>query len=77
MVWVDGRNWRTERPSRKLDNKHHGPYRILGTIGTHAYELNIPATIRKHRTFPVSFISKNAKNAPGAPGASVSFIKLY
>jgi transposase InsO family protein len=28
LVWVDGRNWRTERPSRKLENKHHGPYRV-------------------------------------------------
>jgi len=26
LVWVDGRHWRTERPSWKLENKHHGPY---------------------------------------------------
>jgi len=56
LVWVDGRNWRTARPSRKLENKHHGPYRIVRTIGTHAYELDIPATIQKHRTFPVSLL---------------------
>jgi len=62
MVWVDGRNWRTERPSRKLENKHHGPYRILRTIGTHAYELDIPATIRKHRTFPVSLLQAAAED---------------
>ena len=48
LVWVDGRNWRTSHPSRKLENKHHGPYRIIRTIGTHAYELDIPATISKH-----------------------------
>jgi len=39
-----------------LENKHHGPYRVLRTIGTHAYELDILATIQKHRTFPVSLL---------------------
>ena len=39
MVWIDGRFWRTERPSRKLENKHHGPYQVIRAIGTHAYEL--------------------------------------
>jgi len=56
LVWVDGRNWRTSHPSRKLENKHHGPYCVVRTIGTHAYELDIPATIQKHRTFPVSLL---------------------
>jgi len=56
LVWVDGRNWRTARPSRKLENKHHGPYPVVRTIGTHAYELDIPATIQKHGTFPVSLL---------------------
>jgi len=56
FVWVDGRNWRSERPSRKLENKHHGPYRVIRTIGTHAYELDVPATIQKHQTFPVSLL---------------------
>ena len=56
LIWVDGRHWRTERPSRKLENKHHGPYRVIRAIGTHAYELDIPNAIQKHRTFPVSLL---------------------
>ena len=56
MVWIDGRFWRTERPSRKLENKHHGPYRVIQAIGTRAYELDLPGTIRKHRVFPVSLL---------------------
>jgi len=56
LVWVDGWNWRTARPSRKLENKHHGPYHIARTIGMHAYELDMLATIQKHRTFPVSLL---------------------
>ena len=53
---MDERNWRTERPSWKLENKHHGPYRLTRTIGTHLYELDITATMQKHRTFPVSLL---------------------
>jgi len=56
LVWVDGWNWRMARPSRKLENKHHGPYRVVRTIGTHTYKLNKPATIQKHQTFPVSLL---------------------
>jgi len=37
-----------------MENKHHRPYRVVRTIETHAYELDIPATIQKQRTFPVS-----------------------
>ena len=57
---MDGRHWRTERPSRKLKNKHHEPYRVIRAIGTHAYELDIPNAIQKHRTFPVSLLHADA-----------------
>jgi len=62
LVWVDRRNWQTARPSWKLENKHQRPYRIIRTIGTHAYELDIPATIQKHRTFPVSLLHAAAED---------------
>jgi len=42
--------------SQAGDNKHHGPYRVIRAIGTHAYELDIPNAIQKHRTFPVSLL---------------------
>jgi len=29
LVWVHGRNWRTARPSRKLENQHHGTYPVI------------------------------------------------
>jgi len=56
MVWVDGRFWRTGCPSQKLENKHHGPYHVIQAIGTHAYELDLPDTVRKHRVFRVSLL---------------------
>ena len=60
LVWLDARNIRTQRPSRKLDNKHIGPYRVIRAIGTHAYELEIPETMSNHRTFPVSLLNPSA-----------------
>ena len=56
LVSIDGRHCRMERPSRKLENKHHGPYRVTCLVGSHAYELDIPDTVRKHRVFPVSLL---------------------
>ena len=56
LVWLDSRNIRTERPSRKLENKFLGPYKVTRAIGTHAYEIDIPNTMRNHRTFPVSLL---------------------
>jgi len=56
MVWIDGRFWRTQRPSRKLENKHHGPFRVIQAVGTHAYERDLPNMVRKHRVFPVSLL---------------------
>jgi len=68
-VWVNGRHRRTERPSRKLENKHHGPYQVLRAIGTHAYELDLPNAIQKHHTFPVSLL--HAATDDPIPGHSI------
>jgi hypothetical protein len=32
LIWLDGRNWKTRRPSKKLDNKRHGPFKIIEKI---------------------------------------------
>jgi hypothetical protein len=66
LVWLDSRNLRTERPSRKLENKHLGPYRVVRAVGTHAYELDIPDTMKNHRTFPVSLL--NPASSDPLPG---------
>jgi len=43
-VWLDLRNIRTERPSKKLDARH-AKYTILEKVGSHAYRLDVPGTI--------------------------------
>lgn len=47
-VWLDLRNIRTERPSKKLDARH-AKYTVLEKVGSHAYRLDVPNTI--HNVF--------------------------
>ena len=55
-VWLDARNLPTSRPSKKLDWKRLGPFEIAKRIGTQAYQLKLPATMRIHPTFHVSLL---------------------
>ena len=43
MVFLDTRNMRTISLSCKLDDKNAGPFRVLCTVGPHAYKLILPA----------------------------------
>jgi hypothetical protein len=53
-VWLDARNIRTTRPTRKLDWKRLGPFQLKRQVSPYAYELELPASIRIHRVQPVS-----------------------
>ena len=44
LVWLDATNIRTRRPSKSLDNKRLGPFKVLERIGTSAYRLKLPRT---------------------------------
>jgi transposase InsO family protein len=56
-VWLNTRNIRTRRPSRKLDHRKIGPFKVLEKIGSHAYRLELPETVRIHNVFHVSLLS--------------------
>jgi hypothetical protein len=57
LVWLLGRNIQTKRPSKKLDNKKHGPFVVKRKIGSHTYELTLPATMRVHPVFHIDLLS--------------------
>jgi hypothetical protein len=47
MVWVSTKNWKTDRPSRKLAHQMAGPYRILEKIGN-SYRIDLPVSVKVH-----------------------------
>ena len=63
QVWLSSKHFRTEPPSRKLDHKFLGPFEVVGSVGTHAYDLKFPESIKRH---PVVYVSeiKPASNDP-------------
>jgi hypothetical protein len=70
MVWLNASNISTSRPSKKLDWKHLGPYKVAKRIGLQAYKLALPPTMRHlHDVFHVSLLDsvKNTLLSPRMP----------
>ncbi|KAA8616751.1 Chromo domain-containing protein [Pyrenophora tritici-repentis] len=52
QVMLDTRNLRTKRPSASLDLKNRGPFTIVRAINNTAYELDLPANMKRiHNVF--------------------------
>jgi RNase H-like domain found in reverse transcriptase/Integrase zinc binding domain/Chromo (CHRromatin Organisation MOdifier) domain len=57
MVSLNASNISTSRPSKKLDWKRLGPYKVIKRIGLQAYQLALPPTMRHlHNVFHVSLL---------------------
>ena len=41
-VWLENKNIHSNQPSKKLDNKRYGPFKILKNIGPGVFELELP-----------------------------------
>jgi hypothetical protein len=61
-VWLLSRNMRTERPARKLDWKRLGRFKILAKVGSYAYKLDLPRTMKVHPVFHVSLLEPAAND---------------
>lgn len=55
-VWLNAKNIQTLRPQKKLDWKNLGPFVVKQMIGSHACELELPATVRIHPVFNVNLL---------------------
>ncbi|CCO35912.1 hypothetical protein BN14_10033 [Rhizoctonia solani AG-1 IB] len=56
-VWLVTTYIQTKRPTKKLDNKKAGPFTIVEKISSHAYRLELPATMRIHNVFHINLLS--------------------
>ncbi len=58
MVYLEGTNIETVRPTKKFDDKHYGTFKVLQKIGTSAYRLQLPASWKsKHPVFNEALLS--------------------
>jgi hypothetical protein len=47
LVYLEGTNLRSDRPTKKLDDKRFGPFKIVKKVGQRAYKLDLPRTWKK------------------------------
>jgi len=62
QVWLDTRLVGTIRPTRELDWKRLGPFRVVRRVSPYEYELELPAWIRIHTVQPVSLLDPVAND---------------
>lgn len=51
MVWLDGKDIQTNRPSKKLDDKRYGPFKVIKIEGPNAYRLKLSPSMKIHPVF--------------------------
>lgn len=51
QVWLDGKDLRTDRPSKKLSDKRYGPFKVVKVVSESAYQLELPPTMKLHPVF--------------------------
>ena len=61
-VWLLRRHIQTTRPSSKLDFKRLGQFKIIKKISSHAYKLDLPASMKCHPVLHVSLLEPAASN---------------
>ena len=63
LVWLNAKNIKTSRPSKKLDHKRLGPFEITKKISDNAFRLKLPHAMRFiHPVFHSSLLSIHRPN---------------
>jgi hypothetical protein len=60
IVYLATRNISTKRPSKKLDYKYIGPYKITQKISENNYKLDLPPKVKLHSIFYIALLKSAA-----------------
>ena len=60
-VWLKNKNIHSNQPSKKLDNKRYGPFKISKDIGSGAFELELPEGWMIHNIFNEDLLTRCVK----------------
>jgi hypothetical protein len=63
MVYLLRKNFKTTRPSPKLDYKKVGPFKVEEVISDTNYRLSLPSSMRMHPVFHISLLERAPQNA--------------
>jgi len=58
QVWLENKNIHSNQPSKKLDNKRYGPFKISKNIGSGAFELELPEGWMIHNVFNKDLLTR-------------------
>ncbi|QRW22961.1 Retrotransposable element Tf2 protein [Rhizoctonia solani] len=61
-AWLDAKNINLKTLSPKLTKQRLGPFKVIEKISDHAYQLELPPTMRIHNVFYVGLLSKVKKD---------------
>ena len=50
-MWLENKNIQSNQPSKKLDNKRYGPFKISKDIGSEVFQLELPEEWMIHNIF--------------------------
>ena len=75
-VWLSMENLRTNRPSKKLDFKRVGPFKIKKFINEVAARLELPESLRLHPVFHVSLLAPFRGPLKGQKGVRPGPIRI-
>ena len=57
-VWLENKNIHSNQPSKKLDNKRYGLFKISKNIGSGAFELELPEGWMIHNVFNEDLLTR-------------------
>ena len=62
-VWLNAKNIKTKRPTKKLDHRRLGPFKITKKISSHAYRIELPTALKLlHNVFHVNLLEPTVPN---------------